>query len=395
MPIPVTYASLRTPLTAEANTAPLQQDLADAGFGSLSWSSTSVQQRLLNLQGSMLTRFQVAQRLVAENALLDVATGDSLTVHAEEVYDTPREAGLFTVGFVRLTDTANAGPYTFSATSTSFSVGPGGLLYSGLYAAATGSTQVTLPKGGTVDVVVQSAAIGSDYATTPANSITFWARGIIPGVAVTNPTTWLTAYSGLQQGTDAETDPHLQDRDRSKWGTLSTGSVEKAYRYWALTSSQQVKKVEVYSNYYMFDPGRVDVIIAGATSAVGADVVAAVQDYIAPSQVGGDRIPVTARAVVSTALVQVVTITATLFVQSAYNTAALQQTIEAGAGSYFADLSIGALVSRERIIEVLLYPAGVGAGVIVDATVSLPSGDVQLDFNEVASATLNLTMTSV
>lgn len=395
MPIPVTYTSLRTPLDPAVNTAPLQQSLAVAGFGALSWASTSIQQRLLNLQGSMLTRFQTAQKLVAENALLDVATGDSLTTHAVEVYATPRQEGLFTVGFIRLTDTANAGPYTFSATSTSYSVGPGGLLYAGLYDAATGLNSVTLPKNGSVDIVVQSAAIGTAYAATAANTITFWARGIIPGVAVTNPSTWLTAYTGLQQGTDAEVDAHLQDRDRSKWGVLSTGSVAKAYRYWALTASQQVKKVVVYSNYYMQDPGRVDVIIAGTSSGVGADVVAAVQGYIAPSQIGGDRIPVTARCVVSTARTRAVVITAVLFVQSAYNTAALRQTIEAGVASYFADLSIGAVVSRERIIEVLLYPAGLGAGVIVDATVTLPASDVVLDFDETASATINLTMTSV
>lgn len=395
MPIPVTYQDLRTPLTPAANTAPLQAAITAAGFGATSWSPTSVQQRLLNLQGAMLTQFQTAQKLTAENALLDVATGDSLTTHAEEVYNTPRQGGLFTVGYITLTDTANAGPYTFSATSTSYSVGPGGLLYSGLYAANTGSTSVTLPKGGTVDVVVQSAQIGTSYATTPTNSITFWARGIIPGIAVTNPSDWLTKYTGLQQGTDAETDFHLQDRDRSKWGTLSCGSVAKAYRYWALTASQQVKKVAVYSNYYLQEPGRVDVIIAGASSAVGADVVATVQNYIAPSQVGGDRIPVTARCVVSTALTQNVTITAQLFVQAAYNTAALQQTVAANVASYFTDLSIGALVSRERIIEVLLYPAGLEAGVIVDAAVTSPAADVMLDFNEIAVATTNLTFTSV
>ncbi len=395
MTLPVTYANLRTPQLPAANTQRLVDQITTLGFGATSWSPTSMQQLLVNSQGRMLTEFQTAQKLVAENALLDVATGDSLAIHAQEVYNTPRLPGLYTIGYVLLTDVANAGPYTFTATSTSYSVGPGGLRYNGLYNADTGGTSVTIPKGSTARIVVQSQAIGSVYATTPANSIQFFARGIIPGVSVTNPSNWLTRYTGLQQGTDIETDAHLQNRDRSKWGTLSCGSVAKAYQYWALTASQQVKKCSVYSNYYLQEPGRVDVILAGADSAVGADVVAAVQNYIAAAQIGGDRIPVTARCVVSSALQRNITITSTIYVQSAYNTPALQQLIEANVASYFTDLPIGGLVSRERIIEVLLYPAGLSAGVITDAFTTSPADDEVLAFNETASATVNLTLISV
>ncbi len=395
MTLPVTYANLRTPQLPTANTQRLVDQITLAGFGATSWSQTSMQQLLVNSQGRMLTEFQTAQKLVAENALLDVATGDSLALHAQEVYNTPRLPGLYTIGYVLLTDVANAGPYTFTATSTSYSVGPGGLRYNGLYNADTGLNSVTIPQGGTARVVVQSAAIGTTYAATPANSIQFFARGIIPGVSVTNPSNWLTLFTGLQQGTDVETDAHLQNRDRSKWGTLSCGSVAKAYQYWALTASQQVKKCSVYSNYYLQEPGRVDVILAGADSAVGADVVAAVQNYIAPAQVGGDRIPVTARCVVSSALRHDVTITSTIYVQSAYNTPALQALVEANVGAYFSDLQIGARVSRERIIEVLLYPAGLSAGIITDAVTASPVDDEMLAFNEVASATTNLTFISV
>lgn len=386
MSVPVTFASLTSPLTVAENKLNLLTQLAAVGFGAFSWETGSVPSGLVEIQASALTDFQTAEKYVAQGGLNDYATGDALDLNSDQVYDNQRFPGLTTIGFVRLTDVANAGPYTFQATATSYSVGPGGLLFTGLYDADSGSTTVTLPKGGIANIVVKSQDVGSQYARIGINTLTFFARGIIPGVSVTNPSNWLSGYAGLQQGTDVESDAQLQDRCRSKWGSLGTGSPEKAYRYWAEQADQQVKKVVVYSNFDIFDPGRVDVIIAGDVGPVGAGVVANVQNYIAPSQVGGDKIPETARAVVSSALEHDVEVTATLFVQAAYNTPAFQNTIRANLASYFADLAIGALVSQERIVEVLLYPAGLSAGVITDATIAAPAADVQLAYNEVAVA---------
>lgn len=385
-PAPTTFASLRTPKTLAQNKQDLLNDLAALGFGAFSWETGSVPSGLVEIQAGALTNFQIAEQIIAESGLVDYATGDALDLHSDQVYDNQRFPGLVTIGRVRLTDVANAGPYTFAATSTSFSVGLGGLLYNG-----TGGS-VTIPKGGSAYVTVQSQSVGASYAQVATGAINTFARGAIPGVSVTNESSWITATAGGQQGTNAESDPQLQTRDRSKWGTLGTGSPEKAYVNWALTAGkdfaagQQVKKCVVYSNYSIFDPGRVDVIIAGTAGPVGADVVAAVQNYIAPSQIGGDKIPETARAVVSSALLHTVVITATLYVQAAFNTADFQNQVKANVDSYFADLAIGALVSQERIIEVLLYPAGLSSGVIVDAAVTSPAADLQLAYNEVAVA---------
>ena len=139
-----------------------------------------------------------------------------------------------------------------------------------------------------------------------------------------------------------------------------------------------------------------DVIIAGSAGPVSPSTVAAVQNYIAPAQVGGSRIPETARAVVSSALANVVVISGILYVQATFNTPAFQASVVANVGAFFADLPIGALVSQERIVEVLLYPAGLSAGVIVDATITSPTGDITLAYNEVAVPDLTgLTFVSV
>ena len=100
--------------------------------------------------------------------------------------------------------------------------------------------------------------------------------------------------------------------------------------------------------------------------------------------------------VVSSALANVITISGILYVQATFNTPAFQAAVIANVGTFFADLAIGALVSQERIVEVLLYPAGLSAGVIVDATITSPTADIQLAYNEVAVPDLTgLTLVSV
>lgn len=400
MTVPVSFDDLRSPLSVAQNKENLLNQLAALGFPALSWETGSVPSGLVEIQAAALTDFQVGESLIAGSGLNDFATDESLTQLADQLYDNQRLSGAFAIGYVRLTDSANAGPYTFAATSKSFSVGLGGYVYNGLYAAGdvnnvAGSVTVTLPKGSSVDVIVQAQSLGSEY-NVAATAISVFARGAIPGVSVTNPSGWQALYAGSQYGTAVETDAKLRDRDQSKWGTLGAGSPAKAYRYWAETASQQVQKVAVYSNYDIFDPGRVDVVIAGSAGALAPDVVAAVQNYIAVSQIGGSLIPETARCVVTSAAAHNVAVTATLYVESTYNTAAFQATTLANLQAYFADLPIGGTVSFERVIEVLLYQAGLSSGIITDAVVAAPAADVVLTLFEVAVASpVSLTYVSV
>jgi len=392
--VPVSFADLTTPLEPAVNKVGLLLQLAALGFPALSWETGSVPSGLVEIQANSLTAFQTNQATVALSGLNETAEGEGLTIHAEQVYDNKRQPGLFTIGYVTLTDSGNAGPFTFSATGTSFSRGPGGLLFNGLVDAETGSTTVTIPQGGSRNVVIQATSVGASYNVAPG-SINFFARGVLPGVTTTNPTDWLTKYASGQAGTNEETDDQLRDRDRSKWGTLGTGSPERAYRYWAATASQSVKKVAVFTNLDMFDSGRVDVFIAGNSGSVGPAVVAAVQNYIAPQQVGGSLIPETAKCVVSSAVQVNVNVTATIFVQAAYNTAAFAAQIDDALLTYFQALDIGAFISTDRVAQVMLSPAGLSPGIIVDATVTSPVLNVQLAYNEVAALTGTRTLVSV
>ena len=95
-------------------------------------------------------------------------------------------------------------------------------------------------------------------------------------------------------------------------------------------------------------------------------------------------IPTTARAVVTSAVNHTVTVSGTIFVQREYNTSAFQGVIAANVASWAAAQPIGGIISWERLLGVILLPAGVRAGVITNVSNFLPSEDVVLDFDEVA-----------
>lgn len=405
MSTPATLADLRTPKDLATNKAAIydlliaKSDAAGKKVNPYTWESGAVPATLVEVEAEAATDYQVAQKIVAEGGLIDLAEKDALTEHAKQVYQVERRLGLPTIGWQTITDSALAGPITFSQGSVSFSVGAGGLTYDGV----NDGTILTLPRAGSVRVKVQSRGTGSKYVVS-AGSINFFARGIMPGVTVTNESTWLTngtalpqggTQSGCQQGTSDDPDSTLRALGKAQWGTLGTGSPESAYRRWALGAHASITKVAVLTNLDLLDPGRVDVIIAGAGGALGVEQVTAAQNAIAPLQTGGERIPETARAAVTTAQNYSITVSGTMYVQASLNTSTFQAQVAADLAAYQADLPIGGLVSWERLLEVVTRQAGVSAGVIPDVENFSPTTDTQLAYDRVAVFTNALIFKSV
>lgn len=388
----LTFADLRTPKTIAENKTRLYNDLVSIGVtGVWSWESGSVPSSLVEIQARALTDYQEAQKFVAEGGLNSVAVGDALTQHAFEVYGNRREQGRFTIARLLLTDSANVGPFTFSAESTSFSVGKGGLLYHGF-----GGSK-TLPRGGSIYLDVISDAAGVEYAQIAVGAIDFFARGVLPGVSVTNDASWLNGTNAVQ-GTSDETDERLRMRNAAQWGTLpalmqaggtgpqgatAAGVPAKGYTKWALDADPQVTRVAVYSNLDILDPGRVDVVIAGVAGGVGAGVVLNVQNAIAPAQIGGSRIPETARCVVTSAVNRTINLSGIVYVQREYNTPEFQAQIAADVAAYSAAFEIGGFVSWERLLQVVQHRAGLSPGVIINVDNFLPNADQQLGIFDV------------
>lgn len=364
--------------------------------GVYSWDTGSVPSSLVEMYAWSLFDLDLSVAYLAQGALNSTAISESgrgddgntdqLSVLADEVYDNQRAPAKFTVGRVLLTDAANAGPWTFNPATVSVTVGRGGKRYDGFDYASTGT--LTLPRGGTVYLYVQSEAAGSVYSALSLGAINTISRGNMSGVTVTNDSTWLT-FSGAQTGTDGESDATLRERDTTKWGTLGTGSPERAYRNRALAvDPTSITRVGVFTNYDIFDPGRVDVVLAGPSGAVAIGVVQAVQDDLAPNQIGGSFIPETARVVVTSALNRTIAVAGTIYVQKEINVTEFQTQVSADFATFAASHTIGGLplgiVSAERISAVLQYRAGLNAGAIVlDADSITPNTDTTLAYNEV------------
>lgn len=387
----------------KARKAGLYASLNSIGVtGTASWLTGSVPSSMMEMFSRALADYDIDQAFLAQGSTNPTATGPALDNLTFNTYGQLRAAATFTVAQLLLTDTAGAGPFTFDPTSKSFSVGPGGPRFDGYDLLGTG-LQVTLPKNGTVYVYVQSSAAGSAYGALSTGTVTYFARGAMPGVSVTNDGTWLTftttnGKTGVA-GADAQTDAALQAQNSAQWGTLGTGSPESAYRNWALLAAPNiVTRVAVLTNLDILDPGRVDVIVAGSGGAVASGIVLAVQNYIAPLQVGGSRIPETARCVVTSAANHTITVSATVFIAGAYNTAAFQAQVSADYAAFAGDFVIGGaplgIVSSERLQEVLSYRAGLSAGIIYDVQNFLPAADIPLLYYEVPDIALSLTWVS-
>jgi hypothetical protein len=372
--------SLLNPPTYQEVKASLVQSLYDAGIiGVLNWQTGSVPNALLETEAHAVYQWLQDQTIVVAQGLNSIATGESLTSLSYEVYQNVRGVGKITIGQIQLTDTAGAGPFQFNGTQVSFRNGLNGdLVYNGT--AAT----YTLPQNGSVLVTVQSAGPGAVYAQVGVGAINTWARGGLPGVSVTNTSTWLTGATA-QAGTDDESDDALRQRNADQWATLGVGSPPPAYAKWAKDADPTaITRVNVLTDLFLLDPGRVDVIIAGAGGAVSPSVVLAAQNNIAPLQVGGTRIPTTARAVVTSATNRTITVSGIIYVQREYNTSAFQSTIALNVGQWAAAQPIGGVISWERLLGVILLPAGVQAGIITNVSNFLPEADVLLAFDEVA-----------
>ena len=388
---PYTFADLQTPRDRATVKLSLYQDMMDQGFASVqSWEDGTVPSALIETEAGAIANFELARREELHSGLNEWATGDALTEHSRQVYGNERRDGKRTIMRLLLTD-GGAGPFTFDPSSTSFSVGKGGLLYDGIpnpTLAPGVSSQLTLPLNGSVHVYVSAAKEGIAYNVAVGRVDTF-ARGVLPGVSVSNPSDALTA-PGTVPGADPEGDGSLKPRNRAQWGTLGTGSPRPAYEKWARDSDVAITRVETFRNIDLLDPGTVTVLIAGDAGALPPAVVLTAQNAIAAGQIGGVRIPETARCVVSSAVNVTIPVTGTVYVPGEYNTTAFQTKVFANVRTLEKGYRIGAKISAARLKEAVCFIAGLDPNVIVTVSEDFaPAKDVQQIYYTVAQFDLS------
>ncbi len=198
-----------------------------------------------------------------------------------------------------------------------------------------------------------------------------------------------------QAGVDQESDDALRVRCQKKWASLAVGTTDTGFEYWALEASPQVTRA--YARESATTAGQVELYLAGAAGAVGADVVTAVDNYVQP------RVPLTSTCVTDSASALAISLVGTVYVKSGQRAAA-QAAAEAALAEYIAALPIGGykigsnrIVSRDAIIGAIVSGSAAHpvAGV-VDLNLTTPAADVTIAETEVATLSASgLTWTEV
>lgn len=345
------------------------------------WQTGSVPLTLVENDAAVLEDVYALIATIAAGGLLSTSSGAWLDLLASEVYQLTRTAAVATVGVVTLSDPTSAGPFPISEGQLWFASS------SGLRFNSVGT--YTLTKGGTLQVVVKAESPGASYNVGNGTITTLVTA--LAGVTVNNPDpgsgTWITT-----QGANQESDDALRTRCKQRWSSLGTGATADAYALWARTADASITRVKVRVSPTL--EGTVEVYLAGASGPAGGGAVTNANNYIQP------RVPLCVNAVVAAAAANAVTVTATVYVQSAYLATATAQCASnltalfgggtSNLGEVFPGIDIGGTVYVSAIIEALMQAQGVR-----NVTVSAPGGDVALAATEVATLTQNLSFVGV
>lgn len=362
-----TYAELITPKSADTLRTELLARLAAAGFPVTAWQTGGAARTLVQVDVVTLAELYDLVALIGRAWSLDDAENDWLTLHALSRFNLTRIPASFAKHVVRLTVASGAGPY---------SINPGQLVVStagGVRLRSTNTGVVTISSAQTVDFTVQAETAGIAGNNTPVALITPALAGVT-----------MAWQSRSETARDVETDPALRTRCRDRWATLGSGFSREAVRYWATSAevspgvSAGVTRVVVPSSP---GDGTYRAILAGATGALGAPQVAAVQ---AALELHG---PVTDSPTAESAVEQTVTVAGTVRFKSV-SSGAEQIAVWNAIATYINGLDLpddGDTVTVDREgIAAAIY--GAAPGRIADVDLSTPAADVTVTLGFVAIA---------
>lgn len=304
-----------------------------AGFPASSWHEGSVPRTFFELEAIPYADLSRLVGAIASGGFLDYAERGWLDLVAQQLYNLQRKPSVYTQGTVRLTDEGSVGPLPVSAVGQLYLVG-GGLRFRNI-------TTGTLDLDGTLDLTFEAEYPGAAANLpdgTPLELVT-----TIPGITLATQAdpgeSWIT-----QQGVDEESDIALRPRCRARWGELGYGATDLAYKFWALTASNEISRVGVAE---ATGDGRVLIYVAGPNGVVSELALAAAQTYVSA------RRPQCVRPTVANATA--VTVAPTGIVKCRPGqTASAQAATAAVLASYYALLPLGPLIYRAPLERAIL-----------------------------------------
>jgi len=370
-----TVADLIVARTIDAIVTEQLDELAAEEFPATSWQPGSVPRSLVKADATAMAAMDSNVSALAKAAFLDDAEGDWLTLHARSRFDVTRVAATYTTGRVTLTVASGAGPYTISAAQL--------LVTDGVRRwRSTNTSAVTVTSSAPVSIEVRAESAGTSYNVS-TGTITSIISPALAGLSVSNPVysngTWITTA-----GADVESDASVRRRCRARWGTLGRGANDAAYEYWARTGHGREAEVTRAAVVWGLGDGTLTIYLAGPSGAVSSGVENAVGGWIETNRPGTDY------PTVVSATAHVVSIMGTIRVAAASDSTENRAVATDALATYFAGLDIGEDVDLGELYHALYQARGV-----IDVDIVQPPGDVSINNNEVAVASLSLTWVPV
>lgn len=354
----------------------LLSQLTALRFNARSWHVGGARRTLLEVFAQLYASATSVNADLARAGFNDTAKGPWLDIFSLSHYANKREDAVATEGFLRLTAAANApGPFTLGAESLVFTDRELGLSYRNMEGA-------TLLAGETLDLPVRCETPGAIGDVAPG-TVTIM-RTPLAGVTVTNPSGWIT-----RNGSDVESDPSLQEKNRTKWATLAaTTRPGNAYVYFAKEAHASVRRVNV-DTFNPRGPGTINVWLAGDAGPLGQPVVDTVQQYMLGQIDNVERIGLGADVQFKSAVRYELPLRGRVLIRSSYNTRATQLSIVAAIRELFRTLPVGgvrdSLLSADgriplgEVFRVVMATPGVQNLQMVS-----PTEDVRLEARQVA-----------
>ncbi len=353
------------------------------GLPVTSWTAGDPTRSLFHVESEMLASLEEMVVGYIQSGFLDYATGDWLTILAEQVYGVVVPDATFATCDVEMTNDGgglyagiDAGDLTFKSTISGKT-----------YTNTTGGTLASGP-GTTLTVTVVADEAGSD-SSAGAGEIDDMVTAL-DGVTCTN------ALAAI--GVDEQDEDTTRQQCRDKLSSLSPNGPKGIYSYVArnaeLTLTNGITRAREYGDS---DTGQVTVYVAGPAGAVSAADLALVEDAIATYAT-----PLCITPTVSSAANVTVAVTYTIWIYKSCNKTAdeIEEEVEDALELMFAAQDIGGdivtaastgYLYQSLILSTILntFPQA------FRVSVSAPSGDTALTNGQVAAlgtvtATVNI-----
>lgn len=252
----ITLSDLLTPYTQTTLRSIQYSVLATGGFPVTSWHSTSVPYVLA--EANIACVLDVANLIpqIAAGGLLDLATGDWLSLLAEQNYDVTRTPEKFCRRIVRLTN--DSGSTVAEAASSVIVATAAGLQF-------LTEQSIDILAGDAAYVIVRAEIAGDSYNDATAS----WT--LVTSIAGVTVDELNSEPAIITLGSDAESDESLRARCHEKWSALGAGANHDAYKFWiknAPGSPEIVTRVKVVAASPL--PGQVTAYAATATGPISS-----------------------------------------------------------------------------------------------------------------------------